>query len=156
MDLHAKSRDFVLVEDVFLVYHVVYERTLQGLFDNSVKVQWPAFFSGEGESVDDHAVFRVFLRKSSVRGKDQSSKFRVDYIGEARQSISQKGDDRAKAWKFKAVLDAVQHVDIMQVYGVIYSDYFHLHIPKRIANWENIKEENDLVSYSVESVQRNI
>ena len=86
---------------------------------------------------------------------DPALKFRVDYIGtsEARQPSTKKGDDRAKAWKFEAELDAEHHADLIHVRGEINSDYFHLHILQRITNWENIKESYDLVSYSV---QRNI
>jgi hypothetical protein len=152
---NGQSRDFVLMEGVFLGSHSVSDRTLQGLFDSSVTTQWAAFYFGQGESFDDHAVFRAFLRKSSLGGMDPALKFRVDYIGtsEARQPSTKKGDDRAKAWKFEAELDAEHHADLIHVRGEINSDYFHLHILQRITNWENIKESYDLVSYSV---QRNI
>ena len=79
--------------------------------------------------------------------------FRVDYggVSEARQLDIRKGEERARAWKFEAVIDPAHHPDLIQVRsGEILSDYFHLHILQRISNWEEMKEAWGLVSYSVQ------
>ena len=97
----------------------------------------------KGESFEDHAVFRTvtFLRESSLGGMDQTLRFRVDYTGvsEDRQPTLRKDDDRAKAWKFKALIIAAHHQVVVKARGEIRSHYFHLHILQRITNWVRIK-----------------
>jgi hypothetical protein len=77
--------------------------------------------------------------------------FRVDYIGksEARQLVIHKDDERAKAWKFEAVIDVTHHTDLVAARGEDLWEYFRLHILERNPDWEIKNAKFDLVSYSV-------
>ena len=44
--------------------------------------------------------------------------------------------ERARAWKFEAVIDAAQHADLINHCGEISSDYFEMQINRRKENWE--------------------
>jgi hypothetical protein len=136
---------------------LVSERAVRGLFGNvqGLIANWGPLHFGPGESLNDHAAFKRFLEQSSLEGMDSALLYRVDYRGvsEAWQPTTAKEDDRARAWKFEAVLDAVHHTDLVHARGKILWEYFHLHIIQRITNWEQIKDSYDLVSYSV---QRNV
>jgi hypothetical protein len=103
---------------------MVTERTIQGIFEgvDGVTAQWSALYFGQGTvcpSLNDHAVFRTFLRESSLGGLDPSLLYRVDYRGvsEARQLAIRKDEERVRAWKLEAVLDAAHHVDLIDARG---------------------------------------
>jgi hypothetical protein len=149
------DKGVVYMQGILHGSHLVNERTVHGLFDriNGVTAQWGALYFDQGEIGESFdSVFRTFLRESSLGGKDPALKFRVDYTGvsEARQPAIKKNDDRAKAWKFEALIDALHHTNLIDSRGEICSEYFHLHILQSITNWEKIKEAYDLISYSVQ------
>ena len=150
----GQDRGFVDMQGIVHGSHLVSEGAVRGLLGSvqGLTTHWGALYFDQGESLNDHAAFRTFLRESSLQGVDHTLLFRVDYIGvsEARQPTIRKDDDRARAWKFEAVIDATHHVDLVKAHGEILSDYFHLHILQRITNWEKIKDAYDLVSYSVQ------
>ncbi len=66
----------------------------------------------------------------------------VDYSGvsEAWESTTRKDDERVKAWKFEAVIDAAIHTDLLGARGEIHADSFHLRILQRITDWEQRKK----------------
>ena len=79
-------RDVVHVNGIFHGSHLVSERALQGIFDSSsgVSAAWDALYCGHAEvcpSLDDHAVFKTFLRENSLGGKELSLLYRVDHRG---------------------------------------------------------------------------
>ena len=73
-------RDVVNVHGIFHGSHLVSERALQGIFGSSagVTTSWDALYCGQGEacpSLDDHAVFKTFLRESSLGGMDTTLRY---------------------------------------------------------------------------------
>ena len=142
------------------IYHglrMVTVRTVRCIFEgvDGVTAQWSALYFGQGEmcqSLNDHPVFRNYLRESSLGGMEPTLMYRVDYRGvsEAWQPAIRKNEERVKAWKFEAVIDAAHHTDLIDARGEILLDYFHLRILQRITNWEQQKEAWDLISYSVQ------
>ena len=155
-----QNRGVVTMDGIFHGSHVVSQHTVQGLFDSvdGLTASWGALYFGPGEawpSLNDHAAYKTYLRESSLGGLNPALMFRVDYRGvsEAMQPTIWREEARAKAWRFEAKIDAVQHVDLFHDWGEIRSDYFHLNILQRITNWETIQKVWDLISYSV---QRNI
>jgi hypothetical protein len=139
---------------------MVNQRTVWGIFEgvDGVNAQWTALYFGQGEecpSLHDHAVFRTFLHESSLGGLDPALLYSIDYRdkSEAWQPATRKGEERVRAWKFEAVIDAVHHTDLIDARGEILSDYFYLHILQHIKNWELRQAAWDLISYSI---QRNI
>ena len=82
---------------------------------------------------------------------DKTLDYRFDYegISDARQETIRDLAERARAWKFEAVIDAAHHADLIKHGGEISSDYFELQINSRKGNWGEGIEKWDLISYSV-------
>ena len=154
-DGHA--RGFVPMEAIFQASRLVSERAVLGIFGSprGFTANWGPLYFGQGESLNDHAAFKKFIRESSLGGMDPELLFRVDYRGvsEARQMVLWKDEERALAWKFEAEIDAAHHAELIHAHSEFTEvrwDYFHLHILQRLENWEETKEAWDLVSYSVQ------
>ncbi len=107
----------MLMQGIYHGARLVSERAVQGLFGSAqgLIANWGPLHFGQGKSLNDHAAFKRFLDQSSLEGMDSTLLYRVDYRGvsEAWQPTTAREDDRAKAWKFEAVLDAVHHTDLV-------------------------------------------
>ena len=74
------------MDSTFHGSHVVSQRTVQGLFYSvdGLTASWGALYFGPVEawpSLNDHAVYKSFLRESSLGGLNPALMFRVDYRG---------------------------------------------------------------------------
>ena len=152
----------VPIDAIFHGSRAVNQQTLEGLFSGvaGLTAKWGALHYGPGtasSSLEEHPMFQTFLRESSLGWNPASpaKKLRVDYRGtsEAVQPSIGRLEERSSAWRFEAKIDAAHQADLVHVRGEICSEYFHLNILSRISNWETIKKEWALISYSV---KRNI
>ncbi len=98
-----------------------------------------------------HPAFFTFLAQSSLRGMGETLQYRFDYegISDVRQETIRDLAERARAWKFEAVIDAAQHADLINHRGEISSDYVQMKIDSSKENWDEGIEKWDLISYSV-------
>ena len=129
----GNDKGIVKMQGILHGPRLVLEHAVQGLFGSvqGLTTHWAPLYFGQGQaypSLNEHATFTTFLRKSSLEGLDSTLMFRVDYVGksEARQLVIQKGKERAKAWKFEAVIDVTHHTDLIAARGEDLWEYFRL------------------------------
>ena len=152
----GNDEGIVVMQGILHGPRLVLLHAVQGLFGSvqGLTTHWAPLCFGQGQaypSLNEHAAFKTFLRESSLGGLDPTLMFRVDYIGksEARQLVIHKDDERAKAWKFEAVIDVTHHTDLVAARGEDLWEYFRLHILERNPDWEIKNAKFDLFSYSV-------
>jgi hypothetical protein len=129
------SQDVVHVFGVLHDSRLVFEDTVQAIFRDvdGLSATWTHLQFGPGTkypSLNDHPAFISFLAKSSLGGMDKTLHYRFDYegISDARQETIRYLAERARTWKFEAVIDAVRHADLINHRGEISSDYFEMQI----------------------------
>ena len=82
------QRGVVSMNGIFHGSRVVSRHTVQGLFGSveGLTASWGTLYFGQGQvwpSLNDHPMFKTFLRESSLGGLDPALMFRVDYRGES-------------------------------------------------------------------------
>ncbi len=129
------NREVVPVFGILYDSRLVFENTVQAILSgvDGLSATWAALHFGPGTkfpSLNDHPAFIQFLAESSLGGMDKTLQFRFDYegISDARQETIRDLEERARAWKFEAVIDAAQHADLINHRGEISSDYFQMQL----------------------------
>jgi hypothetical protein len=151
-----RNREIVPVFGILYDSRLVFENTVQAIFHgvDGLSATWAPLYFGPGTQyplLNDHPAFITFLAQSSLGGMDKTLDYRFDYkgISDARQETIRDLAERARAWKFQAVIDAAQHADLINHCGEISSDYFEMQINRRKEKWEEGIEKWDLITYSV-------
>ncbi len=108
---------------------LVFENTVKAIFrdvDGLSAIWAPLYFgpSTQYPVLNDQPAFITFLAQTSLGGMDKTLDCRFDYkgISDARQETIRDLAERARAWKFEAVIDAAQHADLINHSGEISSD----------------------------------
>ncbi len=121
------------------------ENTVQAIFHvvDGLYTTWAPLHFGPSTkypSLNDHPAFILFLAKSSLGGMGKTLQFRFDYEGssDAGQETIKALAERMCAWKFEAVIDAVQHEELINHHGEISSDYFEMQIISDSVGGDNI------------------
>jgi hypothetical protein len=150
------NREVVPVVGILYDSRLVFENTVQAIFRgvDGLSATWAALHFGPGTkfpSLNDHPAFIKFLAESSLGGMDKTLQFRFDYegISDARQETIRDLEERARAWKFEAVIDAAQHADLINHRGEILSDYFQMQLNRCKEHWVEGIDKWDLISYSL-------
>lgn len=108
------------------------QSTVQDIFCcvDCLAVRWGALHFGPSTDIlqlNDHPVFILFVRESSLGEMDPALMWRVDFRGfsDASQATIRALEVKDRAWTFEAELDVAQHPDLINnSSGDISSEYF--------------------------------
>jgi hypothetical protein len=158
---YRRDPGFVPVVGILYDLRVVCASTVENIFScvDGLTARWGPLHFCPGTTVpslNDHPAYKTFLRESSLGRMDPALMWRVDYKGvsDARQDTIASDEERARTWKFVAVINVAHHPDLITCDGEIPSNYFQMRILPQIQNWVEKIETWDLISFSVLSAAK--